>query len=122
MAIKLSSRQQAQLAFLQMLPPKIARIQSVIEQMSAMQADEVVVKGVGRVLDEIKSGASQLSISGVAETAGLMSSMNRRGGGVQIKVRGLRELLGSLKINYDAAVKAASTPARVDDTESPDHP
>jgi hypothetical protein len=27
-----------------------------------------------------------------------------------MKVRGLRELLGSLKINYEAAVRAASTP------------
>jgi hypothetical protein len=34
--------------------------------------------------------------------------MARRGGGQQMKIRGLRELFGSLKINYDAAVKAAS--------------
>jgi hypothetical protein len=122
MAVKLTSRQQAQLAFLQTLPPKIQRIHSIIEQMGALQADEVVVKGMGRVLDEVKSGASQLSISGVAETAGLMSSMNRRGGGIQIKVRGLRELFGSLKINYDAALKAAVTPERVDDTEPKGNP
>jgi hypothetical protein len=27
-----------------------------------------------------------------------------------VKVRGLRELLGSLKINYDAALRSATTP------------
>jgi hypothetical protein len=27
-----------------------------------------------------------------------------------MKVRGLRELLGSLKINYEAAMRAATTP------------
>jgi hypothetical protein len=27
-----------------------------------------------------------------------------------MKVRGLRELLGSLRINYEAALKSASTP------------
>jgi hypothetical protein len=36
--------------------------------------------------------------------------MSRRGGGLPMKVRGLRELLGSLRINFDAALKTASTP------------
>jgi hypothetical protein len=76
--------------------------------MANMQADESVVRSFGRTLDEIKSGAGQMSLNGLAETAGLMSTMARRGGGHQMKIRGLRELFGSLKINYDAAVKAAS--------------
>jgi hypothetical protein len=110
--MKLTSRQQAQLAYLQLLPPKIARIKSVIEQMGALQADEAVVRGLGRLLDEIKAHAQGLSMNGIAESCGLMGTMSRRGGGLQVKVRGLRELLGSLQINYDAAVKAASTPER----------
>jgi hypothetical protein len=39
-----------------------------------------------------------------------MATMTRRGGGLQMKVRGLRELLGSLKINYEAAMRSATTP------------
>jgi hypothetical protein len=38
-----------------------------------------------------------------------MATMARRGGGLQVKVRGLRELLGSLKINYEAALRSATT-------------
>jgi len=110
MALKLSSRQQAQLAFLQMVPPKIARVRAVIEQMAAMQADDNVVRGVGRLLDELKANAQGFGLTGFAETCGLMGTMSRRGGGLQMKVRGLRELLGILKINYDAALKQASTP------------
>jgi len=34
----------------------------------------------------------------------------RGGGGLPTKVRGLRELQGSLKINYDAALRSATTP------------
>ena len=45
-------------------------------------------------------------------SAGFMGTMARRGGGLQMKVRGLRELLGSLRTNFDGAVKAASTPER----------
>jgi hypothetical protein len=110
MALKLSSRQQAQIGFLLTVPPKLARIHAVIEQMAALQADDVTVRGLGRMLDELKANAQGFGLTGLAETCGLMGTMSRRGGGLQMKVRGLRELLGSLKINYEAALKAASTP------------
>jgi chemotaxis protein histidine kinase CheA len=110
MAPKLSSRQQAQLAFLQTLPPKFQRIHNMVEQMSTLRADETMVRSLGRILDEIKGKAAALSITGITETAGIMGTMLRRGGGVQVKVRGLRELLGSLKTNYDGALRSANTP------------
>jgi hypothetical protein len=110
MALKLSSRQQAQVAYLETLPPKFQRVYSVIEAMSAMQADEAMVRGLARLLDDIKGNAGALNLAGLADTAGLMGTMARRGGGLQVKVRGLRELLGSLKINYDAALRQATTP------------
>jgi chemotaxis protein histidine kinase CheA len=107
---KLSSRQQAQLAFLQTVPPKLERFHRTIEQMSALQADEAAVRGFTRALDELKAGAQAMSLTGLAETAGLMGTMARRGGGLQMKVRGLRELLGSLKIKYEGALRLATTP------------
>ena len=110
MAVKLSARQQAQLAFLQTLPPKFQRIHAVVEQMAVLQADETVVRAFIRTLDEVKAGASALNLTSLADTAGLMGTMARRGGGLQMKVRGLRELLGSLKINYEGALRQATTP------------
>jgi hypothetical protein len=110
MAPKLTARQLSQLAFLQTLPPKFQKAQGVIEQMAAMQADDSVVRGFGRLMDEIKANAQALGLGGLADTAGLMGTMSRRGGGLQVKVRGLRELLGSLRINYDGALKQAGTP------------
>jgi hypothetical protein len=110
MALKLSSRQQAQLAYLQSLPPKFQRIYAVIEEMGGLRADDAVVRGLARLLDEIKGNASALNLTGLAETAGIMATMTRRGGGLQMKVRGLRELLGSLKVNYEGAMRAATTP------------
>jgi hypothetical protein len=110
MAQKLSSRQVAQLEFLQTLPPRFQRIHAVIEEMSALRADDVVVRGLVRLLDETKAKAGGLSLTGLSDTAGIMATMARRGGGLQMRVRGLRELLGSLKINYEAALRSASTP------------
>jgi hypothetical protein len=118
MAPKLSSRQQAQLAFLEQLPPKFKRIHSVIEQMSGPRVDEAITRGLGRLLDEIKGKASALSLGGIAETAGIMGTMLRRGGGIQFKVRALRDLLGSLKSNYDGALRVATTPE--EDSGNPD--
>ncbi len=112
MAVKLSSRQLSQLAFLQTLPPKLAKIHGIIEQMASQPVDDSVVRGLGRLLDDIKAQAQAHGLGGVADTAGYMGTMARRGGGLQMKVRGLRELHGSLKTNYDGAFKAASTPER----------
>jgi hypothetical protein len=117
LAIKLSSRQQAQVAYLETLRPKFGRILSVIEQMSDNRADDSVVRGLARLLDEIKGKSAGLSLNALADTCGLMATMTRRGGGLQMKVRGLRELLGSLKINYEAAMRSATTPESPTDTD-----
>jgi hypothetical protein len=110
MAPKLSSRQQAQLLFLQQLPPKFQRMHGIIEQMAGLKVDDTILRGFGRMLDEIKGKASAVSLNGIADTAGLMGTMLRRGGGLQFRVRGLREMLASLKLNYEAALRLASTP------------
>jgi hypothetical protein len=83
---------------------------NIIEQMTSLRVDETVLRGFARLLDQIKGNASALSLNGLADTAGLMGTMLRRGGGLQFRVRGLRELLNSLKSNYDAALRAANTP------------
>ena len=110
MAPKLSSRQQAQVAYLERLPQKLQRIYSVIEQMAAPRVDEALARALGRLLDDIKGNAASLSMGPLADTAGRMGMLVRSGGGMPAKVRGLRELQGSLKISYDAALRAATTP------------
>jgi hypothetical protein len=119
MPSKLSSRQQTQLAYLEQLPAKFQRMHNIIEQMSSLRVDDAILRGFARLLEEIKGNATALSLNSLAETAGLMGTMLRRGGGLQFRVRGLRELLASLKSNYDAAVREASTPAEAE-TEEPD--
>jgi hypothetical protein len=110
MSSKLSSRQQAQLAYLQVLPQKLQRIYSVVEQMASPRVDEALPRGLGRLLDDIKGNAAALSLGGLAETAGRMGMLVRSRGGMPLKVRGLREMQASLKLNYDAALRSSSTP------------
>ncbi len=120
MGLKLSSRQQAQLAYLETLPAKMARIHAVIEDMASLKTDDVVVRGLGRLLDEMKGNCQALSLTGLADTCGLMGTISRRGGALQMKARGLRELAGSLKINYEAALKVATTPRPAGASEAHD--
>jgi hypothetical protein len=110
MAQKLSSRQQAQVAFLERIAPRLPKIYSLVEQLAAPKVDETVLRALGRILEEIKGNASGLSLGPLAETAGRMVMLIRSGGVMAVKVRGLRELHGSLKTNYDAALRSASTP------------
>ena len=119
MASKLSSRQQAQLAYLELLPKKLQRIYSVVEQMALPGVDETLARGLGRLLDDIKGNAASLSMSGLSDTAGRMGMLVRGGGGMPQKVRGLREMQGSLKINYDAALRSATTPEGLGGEETP---
>jgi hypothetical protein len=108
--VSLSGAQQAQLVYLGSLPPKFERIHRLIEEIANLHGGEQTVKMLTRMLDELRNGASTLTLNSLADVFGNMGMMARRGGGLQMKVRGLREGLVSLKVNYEGALRKASTP------------
>jgi hypothetical protein len=116
-AQKLSAKQQNQLAWLATLPPKFERLNRLIEQLAVQQADDVQLRSAQRMLDELKAQASTNGIPALGDTFGYMGTLLRRGGGHQLKVRGLREMLVGARINFEGALRAASTPA--DEATSP---
>lgn len=111
MADKLTPRQQAQMTWLDTLPPKFDRLHRVIEQLASQQADETTLRATRRQLDELKAQAATLGVTALGDTFGYMGTLLRRSGSQQVKVRGLREMLAGARINYDGAVRSASTPA-----------
>jgi hypothetical protein len=110
MGLQLSARQQAQMAFLERLPPKIQKVASIVEQMNNARLDETMVRQMIRALDESKAGASQLSINGLADALGAMASIARRGGGLQVKIRMLRDQMTAVRQHFEAALRKASEP------------
>jgi hypothetical protein len=118
-ADKLSPRQQAQLAWLGTLPPKFDRLHRIIEQMATHHADDTTVRAAQRTLDELKAQASTLGVSALGDTFGYMGTLLRRSGGHQVKVRGLREMLAGAKINFEGALRSASTPEPEQKEEAP---
>jgi hypothetical protein len=68
---------------------------------------------MARHLDELKVQAQGMGMHSMAEAAGIMAMLARRGGGVQMRVRGLRDGLANLRINFEGAVRQASIPEGV---------
>lgn len=109
MGIRLTPRQQAQLAVLEPLPRRFEHLHRMIEEMAALRADEALQRQLTRNLDELKAQTSGIGLTALAETFGMMAMLARRSGGLQMRVRGLREGLVSLRINYEGAFRSATT-------------
>jgi len=107
---KLTGAQQAQLVFLEGLKLKFERIHRWIEEIATLKGTDTTVKQLCRLLEENKHQATTLSLNSLADTMGMMAMVARRGGGMQMKIRALREGLASLKANWEGAHRAASTP------------
>jgi len=117
---KLSSAQQAQVAFLETIPPKVERITRLVEEMGALKADDTQVRNLARLLESLKNEAQSYSLGSLADSLGVMAMLARRGGGgLQMRVRGLREGLVSLRINYEGALRSATRVAEDDGETGP---
>jgi len=108
MSDKLTPRQKAQLGVLETLPARFQQMHRLIEEIAGLRADESVVRRLTRLLDESKAATNAVGLTALTETMGIMGVLARRRGGHQMKVRGLREGLGSLKINFEGALRSAS--------------
>jgi len=120
MAGKLTSRQQAKLAVLQTFPTKFDQIHRLIEELASLRADESLARRLCRILDEMKAGAASVGVGALVNTLGIMSTLARRGGGVQMRLHGLRENFTGLKINFEGAMRGATRDAAA--TEAPPGP
>jgi hypothetical protein len=105
---RLSPKQLAKLAVLETFPPRFDQIHRLIEELASLRADEHMVRRLCRILDEMKAGAASISENALVDTLGVMGTLARRGGGLHLRVRGLRENFVGLKTNFEGAMKAAT--------------
>jgi chemotaxis protein histidine kinase CheA len=100
-----SAQQQAQAQFLTAALPKVKRVDALVEQLAASPGDDHIGRQMIRQLDSLKAGASQLKLTRLADVAGQMAMVARRGGGAQVRLRGLRDLLGALHQSLDLEMR-----------------
>ncbi len=109
MAVKLNSKQQAQLQFLEPFARQIVSMSSLIEQMAAPKADEQLSRNLLRVASSSKVNCMGLGLARMADCLGQLEQTARRSGGGLQKFRSLREIHTALKQAFDVAFKSAST-------------
>jgi len=109
MAVKLNSKQQAQLQFLEPFGRQIVTMSSTIEQMSAPKCDEQVGRNLLRVASSSKVQCMGLGLARLADNLGQLEALARRTGGGLQRLRSMREVHTALKQAYEVAFKAAST-------------
>jgi hypothetical protein len=68
----------------------------------------------------MKAGAQSIGEGAVAESCGIMGMLARRTGGHQMRVRGLRENFGGLKVNFEGALRAATRAEDMDQVDESD--
>ena len=91
---------------------RVKRLVTELEENRAAQPN--VLKGIcetiARDLSQMRQRALTSNIGTIADVAGAMSVMEARGGGVNMKVRGLADGVNSLTMQLEHALKVASTP------------
>jgi hypothetical protein len=106
-----------QLQWLNTLPPKFERMKKLVELLAGGPGDDAQMRSLTRILDELKAQAASASITTLSDGFGYMSSLARRAGGHQTKMRGLREMLAGARMNFEGALREASTPVADPDAE-----
>lgn len=122
MAVKLNSKQQAQLQFLEPFGRQLVSMGSIIEQMSAPKVDEQIGRNLLRISSSSKVQCMGLGLARMADNLGQLEQTARRTGGGLAKIRTLREIHTALKQAYDVALKAATTEIHKAVEEAPGEP
>ena len=117
MALKLNSKQQAQLQFLEPFARQLVTMSSLIEQMSAPKVDEQIGRNLLRISSSTKVNCMGLGLARMADTLGQIEQTARRTGGGLAKLRSLREQHTALKQAYEVAFKHATTEIHHDKEE-----
>lgn len=119
MTDKLTPQQQAQLEILATLPPRFEIVNRIIGEIETLHADDTQIRRLCRLLESGMATMNSIGQTALAETMGTMGTIARRSGDVRMKVRGLRDGLLSLKINYEGALRAVHLLSRVEPPAPP---
>jgi hypothetical protein len=108
-AVKLNSKQMAQLQFLDPFKRQLVTMGGLIEQMAAPKVDEQIGRNLLRISSSSKVQCMGLGLARMADNLGQIEQTARRTGGGLAKIRTLREIHTALKQAFEVAYKHAST-------------
>ena len=115
MAEKRTAAQQRRMDELRAFVRAVEHVQKLVAELESSRAARAQVidnlcGAIARELSQLRQRAMTANIGTVADTAGALSVMATRGGGLAMKLRGLTEGVHSMLLQLDQALKQASAP------------
>jgi len=114
MAQKLTAEQLARIEYVQGFLRTVDHVAKLVHELDSNRAAkskvlENICESIARELAHMRQRALTANIGTIADVAGSMSVMAGRGGGIDMKIRGLGDGVNSLRLQLDQAMKQAMT-------------
>jgi len=124
MVQKLTAEQAARVDLIQGFLKTVDHVDRLVRELDSNRAAkskliDSLCESIARQLSQMRQRALTTGVGTVADVAGAMSVMAGRGGGINMKIRGLTDGVNSLRLQLDQALKHAMTP---DPKKAPEPP
>jgi hypothetical protein len=115
MAQKITADQAARIEQIQGFVKSVDHVARLVAELDSNRAAksktlENISESIARELSHLRQRALTANVGTIADVAGAMSVMAGRGGGINMKIRGLGDGVNSLRLQLDQALKQAMRP------------
>jgi hypothetical protein len=115
MAHKITADQAARIEQIQGFVKSVDHVARLVAELDSNRAAksktlENISESIARELSHLRQRALTANVGTIADVAGAMSVMAGRGGGINMKIRGLGDGVNSLRLQLDQALKQAMRP------------
>ena len=115
MDVKLTAEQHRRIEEIEGYLKVVSHLKRLVAELESNRAAsnrviQNISETLARELSQLRQRALTSNVGTVADQAGAMSVMAGRGGGLNMKIRGLNDGLNSMTMQLDQALKQASTP------------
>lgn len=114
MTQKLTAEQLARIEYIEGFLRTVDHVAKLVHELDSNRAAkskviENICESIARELGHMRQRALTANVGTIADVAGSMSVMAGRGGGIDMKIRGLSDGVNSLRLQLDQAMKHAIT-------------
>jgi hypothetical protein len=119
MTQKLSAEQVARIEQIQAFLKAVDHVAKLVTELDSNRAAKATIlvgicESIARDMSHMRQRALSANVGTIADVAGSMSVMAGRGGGIDMKIRGLKDGVNSLRLQLDMALKQAMKPPEPD--------
>jgi hypothetical protein len=119
MTQKLSAEQVARIEQIHAFLKTVDHVAKLVTELDSNRAAKATIldglcESIARDMSHMRQRALSSNVGTIADVAGSMAVMAGRGGGIDMKIRGLKDGVNSLRLQLDMALKHATKPPEPD--------